>query len=151
MQWWLTLTSPSQGLGECCSLLHLQNLAREQENACPPQPGSGQALQPPEISCFSKAAWQCCDDLPLCQAHHSLGGVYQCLHLGGAFPPFLALPVDTSRFTNDSPSHIVFALFKLLLFHWVSGWVKLHMSHLRGESQFPIVLWDPWTSAQLVF
>ena len=60
-------------------------------------------------------------------------GVHQCLYLQGQCLPSPAQPANAFSFVNDSPSHIVAALFKLLLFYWVSGWMRPQASLLRGH------------------
>ena len=65
-------------------------------------------------------------------------GIRQSLRLCRAFPLFSAPSASAFRFTNGLPSHTVWALFELLLFYWLLGWVKLPVSPLRRVSLFPI-------------
>ena len=84
-------------------------------------------------------------------------GTYQHLHpCRGSQQDFAPL-ADTLRLANEPPSHIIQALFKLLVF-FVCLFVcllglrmRLSGNPLKGEPQFPTAFWVPWMSALLVF
>ena len=66
---------------------------------------------------------------------------------GSFFPP-LAL---TLKLVNECPSHMAWALCKVLPLSWDSKWVNLCVCPLRAESGFPTALLLSWIQAPLVF
>lgn len=149
---------PARGAGECHSHPHLQTLVREQENAM--------AICATPVRAWGDAAAARALQLQLCgrvvhpssQACASRwgeehNGLCQCLLqvLPPYYTPCTPPQTDAFRFANNSPSQRVSAVCKPLIFCRVSEWEGLHVSPLRGESQFPIAFLDPWTLALLVF
>lgn len=113
------------GVGECYDHQH-----------CQPQPGSRGVLQLPALSSLSKqqSSSPCpskqvsgrapCLSSLVCTSRQGgvcNNGVSQHLHFLGISQLCPAPLADASRSANESPSHIISVLFKLLLFCWVWG------------------------------
>lgn len=117
----LTLTCSSQGVGKCYNTLcPLAPVRTATTHPHPPQPGSRRVLH-----LSLQAISECNNDI--CQYLHPVGAS----HLSPA------PPADDSRLTNKYP----FQMFQMLsnCFFFSLG---VRVSSPRGESKFPIALWD---------
>lgn len=123
MLWLFAIAYPSQGAGNCSD--------------CPWSWASQQGSR--SMPCLSaRVGGECTNEF--CQF----------LHLWREAQISSALLADAPSLANESPSHIVQVLFKLVLLCWILWQVSLHVSPLKGDSQFPTALWVLWTSAPFV-
>lgn len=172
--WEVRMTIPAREIGGALQLPTLTNFIQGMRGcheccACLPQLQTGGVLQPSALSSLLKAVGWCgdclsppvlgiqqegaaCEPTHLCQRVSGECKIGFCPHLyfQGEFHLSLALPADGFRLPNEFYNRPL-AFFKLLFFCWVLGMMRLHVSPLKGASQFPIALWVPQISAPLHF